>query len=77
MLGIFPRNAFFKWHLHDLFTYFDDDDFKLRLVYVNTIFWESIQALRRGVIIVFYEMNFEKLCFCPLTLLFCAPPGFR
>ena len=21
-------------------------------------------------------MIFEKLCFCPLTLLFCAPPGF-
>ena len=53
------------------------DDFSEVLVYVCTIFWESIQVLRRGDIIVVYEMIFKKLCFCPLTLLFCAPQGFR
>ena len=42
-----------------------------------TIFWESIQVLLREVIKIVFEMAFEKICFCALTLLFCAPPGIR
>ena len=44
--------VYMAWHIHDLFTYFDDDDFSWDLVYVYTIFWENIQVLQRGDIIV-------------------------
>ena len=63
----------FMIYLHIL----EVDDFSGVLVYVYTIFWESIQVLRLGDKTVVYEMIFKMLCFCPLTLLFCAVPGFR
>ena len=69
----FIWHGIFMIYLHIL----EVDDFSGVLVYVYTIFWESIQVLRRGDIIAVYEMIFKKLCFCLLTLLFCAPPGFR
>ena len=66
------------WHTLVLLAYiYDVDDFSGVLVYVYTIFWESIQVLRRGDIKLVFEMIFERLCFCPLTLLFCALPGSR
>ena len=47
--------------------------FGIGIMYIY--FLGSIQVLRRGVSKCFIN-GFRKLCFCPLTLLFCAPPGF-
>ena len=75
---------YMAWHIHDLITYFDDDVFSWDIVFVYTIFWESIQVLRRGdinVVLKWFSKDFvfaySRFCFAPLQVLGSVVGGIR